>query len=165
MVAQVLMPGNLRFSVIPCQRHSVTVIRSNRAMNIGARIRKRRKERGMRVEDLAKAAGIAATTLYDLERGESRSTTKLHHIAAALRCRLEWLETGRGSVDDIAGVADARPVLYDMSISPEGVRVGREWEKLREPLRGQIQLLIETLVADQVRDGRKKRAASIEATA
>lgn len=127
-------------------------------MDIGARIRKRRKERGLRVEELAKAAGIATTTLYDLERGDSHSTTRLHHIAAALRCNVEWLENGRGPVESPGRVAEAAPVLYDMTISPEGVRVGREWEKLREPVRGQVQLLIETLVAEQVRDGRKTRA-------
>lgn len=61
------------------------------------------------------------------------------------------------------GESGGKPVesaaLYGMSISQQGVAVGSEWDKLREPLRSQIQVLIETLVAMQVREDRKKKKA------
>lgn len=65
-------------------------------MTTGQRIKERRMELGMSVARLAKLAGIAPTTLYDLERSDSKSTTKLHRIAAVLKVHAEWLETGRG---------------------------------------------------------------------
>lgn len=52
------------------------------------------------VKLLTKATGLSASTLYDLLRGDSKSTTKLHAIAAALKVRAEWLETGIGPMRD-----------------------------------------------------------------
>lgn len=46
---------------------------------------------------MARSAGIAPTTLSDLELGLSRSTTALHKIAQRLGVRAEWFETGKGS--------------------------------------------------------------------
>ncbi|OOG61423.1 hypothetical protein B0E46_15705 [Rhodanobacter sp. B04] len=63
---------------------------------IGDRIRERRLELGMSVEVLAKAVGLKPTTLYDLERGDSKSTTKLHRFADELGLNADWLETGKG---------------------------------------------------------------------
>lgn len=64
---------------------------------IGERIREEREAQGISREELALAAGIAKTTLADLEVGESKSTTKLHKIANRLGVRAEWLETGSGA--------------------------------------------------------------------
>ena len=50
-------------------------------------------------------------------------------------------------------------MLYGVQITEDGVRLGHEWDKLDEPLRSQIRVMIETLVAKQVRDRRKKRPA------
>lgn len=92
------MAVNLRYSVAPSQRHSVTEFRSNVNMNnIGARIRSEREAQGISRAELARFAGIAATTLSDLELGLSKSTTTLHKIAARLGLRAEWLETGKGA--------------------------------------------------------------------
>ncbi|QRN55823.1 helix-turn-helix domain-containing protein [Dyella caseinilytica] len=65
-------------------------------MTPGDRIKERRIELGMEVAQLAKAAGIAASTLYDLERGDSQSSKKLYAIAEALGVRAAWLDTGKG---------------------------------------------------------------------
>lgn len=56
-----------------------------------------REAKGISRADLAKAAGLAYSTLSDLEGGKARSTTVLHHIAARLGTRVEYLETGKGS--------------------------------------------------------------------
>lgn len=73
----------------------------------------------MKVPELAKKAHLAPTTLYDLERGDSDSTTKLHLIAAALQINVHWLETGRGEPEsDVAstsGEGDGWPFKFDRS--------------------------------------------------
>ncbi len=63
---------------------------------IGERIRTEREGQKLSRAELARAGGIAPTTLSDLELGSSKSTTALHRIAARLGVSAEWLETGRG---------------------------------------------------------------------
>ncbi len=53
-------------------------------MKIGSRIRAERESQGISRTELAKFAGIATSTLSDLELGHSRSTTALHKIAERL---------------------------------------------------------------------------------
>lgn len=65
--------------------------------SIGQRIREEREKQKITRAELARAAGIAATTLSDLELGRSKSTTGLHKIAERLGVRVSWLETGKGS--------------------------------------------------------------------
>lgn len=62
----------------------------------GARIRYARKERGMSVSELAKRAGIAPSTLYDLERGDSKGSARLHAIARILGYSADWLDNEKG---------------------------------------------------------------------
>ena len=129
---------------------------------IGERIKKRRKELAISVEELARAAELRPTTLYDLERGNSRSTTKLHLIAAKLRVDVHWLEHG-GTMQAVPAIVSALPAtVHGYAISPEAARLAAEWEKLEEPARSQIQTMIESLVAAQVRS---KRAKSTRPTA
>ncbi len=66
-------------------------------VTIGDRIRAEREAQGIDRADLAAYAGIAKTTLSDLERGSSKSTTTLHRIADRLKVTTKWLETGRGA--------------------------------------------------------------------
>lgn len=65
-------------------------------MVIGERIRAEREAQNVSRAELARFAGIAPSTLSDLELGLSKGTTALHKIATRLRVRPEWLETGRG---------------------------------------------------------------------
>jgi transcriptional regulator with XRE-family HTH domain len=64
---------------------------------IGQRVRQARQEKKLSIEALAASVGMGKGTLGDLELGESKSTTKLHRLAAQLGVRVEWLETGRGA--------------------------------------------------------------------
>lgn len=66
-------------------------------MTIGERIRKEREAQKISRATLARHAGIAVSTLSDLELGLSKGTTVLHKIAARLGVAVEWLETGRGT--------------------------------------------------------------------
>lgn len=63
---------------------------------IGGRVRLARLEAKMTVADLARKTGLARTTIYDLERGDSKSTTRLPAIANATKTNPVWLETGLG---------------------------------------------------------------------
>ena len=92
----VSMMSTLRDSVGSCQRHSVIDFRSNAGMDtIGSRIRSERERQHISRAELARFAGIAASTLSDLELGLSKSTTALHRIAEKLAVSVDWLETGR----------------------------------------------------------------------
>lgn len=46
-------------------------------------------------------------------------------------------------------------MIFGAPITAEAAQLGREWAKLDEPVRSQVALLIETLVAAQIREGRK----------
>jgi transcriptional regulator with XRE-family HTH domain len=135
----------------------------------GNRIRLRRQELQMSVAALARAVGMAPSTLYDLERGDMRTTTKLHRIAAALGLSIEWLESGRGSRLSHAPGKVSEPranhSVHGFMITPEAARVAQEWEKLDEPMRAQLALIIESLVATQVRAARRKRGSAQQDTA
>jgi hypothetical protein len=106
--------------------------------------------------EFSKESGIALAYLSRLLNPNSTQPKRLgedlaRQIESRLRLAPGWL--------DDEGTAKAREAiaLYGIAISREGVAVGAEWDKLQEPLRSQIQLLIETLVAKQVRTGRKKK--------
>jgi len=135
----------------------------------GNRIRLRRQELQMSVAALARAVGMAPSTLYDLERGDMRTTTKLHRIAAALGLSIEWLESGRGSRLSHASGKVSEPranySVHGFMITPEAARVAAEWEKLDEPMRAQVALIIESLVATQIRTARRKRGTTQQDTA
>jgi transcriptional regulator with XRE-family HTH domain len=65
-------------------------------MGIGRRLKERRLELGLSVKQVADAAGMAATTLYDLEREEQQSTTRLHALCKVLGLSTEWADSGHG---------------------------------------------------------------------
>lgn len=87
-------------------------------MTIGERIRQAR-EHGPAAKvsrkDLAAAAGIAYSTLADVENGLSSNTTALHRIARRLKVRVEWLETGKGPMES-AQDAQSQSVRLDPEI-------------------------------------------------
>lgn len=77
-------------------------------MTVGERIKSAREQHKppIEVKDLARLAGLAPSTIYDLERGDSKGSTKLHRIAEALGVRASWLETGTGPMRPGAGEAE-----------------------------------------------------------
>jgi phage repressor protein C with HTH and peptisase S24 domain len=81
-----------------CQRQSVPECRNHSRMEtIGSRIRAARTAAGIQPKVLAKNAGIAYSTLMDLENGRSKSSAALHRIALALGTTPQFLETGKVS--------------------------------------------------------------------
>lgn len=88
--------------------------------------------------------------------------------ASELQISIEELLTGEASnqAPDFKGagwVAEAKATYHGYQVSPEGARFAAEWEKLRSPLKAQIQALVETLVAEQKRDERDEPKVRIKA--
>lgn len=117
-------------------------------MSIGQRIQERRQALKMSVIELARRAGLKPSTIYDLERGDSKSTTKLHRIAIVLKCSLNWLESGKGSqtpsVEELLlTVAEATP-LYSWPFSFAQAR----FDRLTDQQRRQVERLVLLLIVD-----------------
>lgn len=65
-------------------------------ISLADRVRAAREERQMSQSDLAKRAGVAASTISSIEQGRSKGTTLIVPIAKALGVREEWLVSGKG---------------------------------------------------------------------
>jgi transcriptional regulator with XRE-family HTH domain len=118
--------------------------------SIGRRVKVRRVELGLSVKAVADAAGMAATTLYDLERGEQQSTTRLHALCRVLGLNPEWADSGRGA--RLAGSPTAAVVEPNQGSEDMAAIVAREVLELAllistvaEPFRSQIVALARTL--------------------
>jgi transcriptional regulator with XRE-family HTH domain len=130
-------------------------------ITIGARIKSRREEIGLPVPTLARAVGLAQSTVYDLMRSDSTSSTKLHLFAKVLGLNVDWLETGKGP-RLVAGAGQA-PIKEGAApayapITPKEAEIGREWGRLREPQRSVVAAQIQLLLKAQEREdsGRKR---------
>lgn len=136
-------------------------------MSIGPKLRARRQEMKIAVAEAAKRVGMAPSTLYDLERGEQVSSTKLAALCSLYGLNPDWVEFNRGPRLATAGKAAAVSVerdeeiqVHGMQTTPEEVELGIEWGKLGEPTRSIVREQIMMLVARQKREERaaKKRA-------
>jgi len=86
---------------------------------IGSRIRAEREAQDISRNELAKYAGIAPTTLSNLELGLSKSSAALHKIARRLGVHADWLETGKGQK---AAGEDPRTAVAEIETRPGYVR-------------------------------------------
>jgi transcriptional regulator with XRE-family HTH domain len=120
-------------------------------ITIGARIRSRREEIGMPVSTLARAVGLAPSTVYDLMRSDSTSSTKLHLFARTLGLSVDWLETGKGP--RLAG--ESRATVGEPPLQPpltaKEAQIGRDWGSLEEPQRSVVAAQIRLLLTAQKR--------------
>lgn len=112
-----------------CQRHTFVGHKDNGYMagrDTGFRLRHVRKLRKLTQVQLAKASGVTQASVSDLERGESKSFkgTTLVSIAQTLGVSPDWLASGKGPME-----------LQDHPLSPEAVRVARDWEALAPEIR------------------------------
>lgn len=133
----------------------------------GERIRIRRKELQLDVRDVARQAGLAVTTLYELENGRQRRSTRMHAVCAVLGLRDEYVETGRlprlsseAPESKVVKESQAKYMLHGMLTTDEEVEFGIEWGKLHEPARSLFKQQVLLLVAAQKRadrEGRKRR--------
>lgn len=78
-------------------------------IGVGSRVKTARKAKGMAQNALAKAAGMSVGALADLESGKSKSSTKLHRIAAELGIDVAQLDPPNKK----RSVSDARALYRD----------------------------------------------------
>ena len=135
-------------------------------MSIGKRLKERRLEKKLTVAQVADGCGMGHSTLYDIERGDQVSTTRLHLLCAFLGLNPLWVEFKRPPrlLADLPTTKESRKVaesrtpytLHGMQIAPEEVEFGIEWGKLDEPARSLVRQQVMLLVAEQVRAKRRK---------
>lgn len=109
------------------------------------------------VSRFAKDVGKPQSQIADMLDGRKSFGEK---VARALEVAAR-LPPGALDIDlgDLHAVLEhARSASSDLSAA--AAELGREWERLREPLRGQIALVIQTLVGEQAREERKPRRAA-----
>lgn len=89
-------------------------------MNLGTRIRERRKAAGWSQAQLAEESGISQQMLSKLERGVASGTTEIVPLAAALKVSPKWLETGEGPMQGNDLAADERALVEEYrGLDPE----------------------------------------------
>jgi len=119
------MSKNIGLPIKEVNRISDAEIYKNPDMSIGERVREARKEAKLSQKDLAAKVGISQPTLSELERGDSRGTTSIATMAAALGVNALWLETGRGPKRSMFGPAPSGlppPVASDAVADEYNVR-------------------------------------------
>lgn len=89
----------------------------NADMSVGQRIKEARKEAGLTQAELCAKVGMNQSTLSELERGDSRSTSFVASLAAALRVSPLWLETGRGPKHSTPGDQPQSPSDLDDALA------------------------------------------------
>lgn len=60
------------------------------------RVKGRRKALELNQEQLAEASTMSQSDISKIERGDMQTTTKMAHLARALKCDSYWLATGEG---------------------------------------------------------------------
>lgn len=90
-------------------------------MEFKDRLKKARKLAGLNQAELAKRIGVQQTSISDLERGKSKSTSFSTQIAHELGVSALWLATGKG---EMSKVIDSSPD-QNVSIAPTPIRYSR----------------------------------------
>lgn len=99
---------------------------------------------GTSVNAFAKRIGKSQPLLADVLRGEKGFGERL---ARDIEKRAGWTI---GVLDREPGSQVAEPMIrYGLPISPDAVDMGREWDKLHEPIRTQLLMLVRTLIEAQ----------------
>lgn len=113
------------------------IIRRNMASDIGVRLKHARTLRGLSQGALAKAAGVKQASISDLETGKSKAYkgTTLISVAQKLKVSPTWLETGKGSMDQL-----------DAPLSPEALVLARDWMKLAPEVRASVHDMIRQMI-------------------
>lgn len=78
--------------------------------------------------------------------------TLARHIEIKCQKPPRWLDG-----DDAPFVVERRSTLFGLPISEAAVAVGRDWDKLTEPIKSQIANLIEMLAGSQIRTDRQAK--------
>ena len=109
------------------------------------------KRRNLTDVEVARALRVEKQVYWNWKR---RGLPPAMHkrVAEFLGCSIDEL-VGRSSPGKVAEAT----TVHGYGLTPEGARLGVEWQKLDEPMRIAVQTLIEILVAASKRDEKKGR--------
>ncbi len=113
----------------------------------------------MTLAEVARLAGMSTGFLSDLEHDRSKGTTKLKGLADALQVDVGHLVSGT----PIRSSVKSPPAPYRVlghEVTGEVLEFAEEWNKLEEPARSQILVMVESLVAAQIRKKRSEKSKS-----
>lgn len=85
-------------------------------MKFEDRLKKARKQSGINQHELAQRVGVKQTSISDLERGKSKSTSFVTQIAHELGVSAMWLATGKGEMMESA--TQEKRAAYNGNIAP-----------------------------------------------
>lgn len=123
--------------------------------DVGLRLKRARKLRGLSQVQLAKMAKVGQSSISEVETGESKSHqgVNLVAVASALKVSASWLATGKGQMDAV-----------DDPISPEAIKVAKDWMRLtpevQKTVAAMIHQMVKTSAAEQPAAPDEKVAAA-----
>ena len=127
--------------------------------HVGARLRLRRRVRGLSEAELGEAVELSALQIQKFENGVSRvSATKLFEMAGALKTPIAYFFEGGPALTsegegEAADKADARAAVMEFLSSPEGLGFVAAFARIdSERLRGGCAMLLR-LLADGAAPG------------
>ena len=113
--------------------------------NIGVRIKEEREKQKKSARSLASAVGVSPSAVTMWENGQTKNLRPRHLLAVAdhLGVSIRWLITGRAHKDHGVNAVAEEPALYSRApLSPDGIEVCQQWEKLPREAREQVRQYI-----------------------
>jgi transcriptional regulator with XRE-family HTH domain len=127
-------------------------------LHVGARVRMRRRLRGVSQEKLADSLGLTFQQVQKYERGANRiSASKLYEIAASLQTPVgyffEGLADPSSTGEGRGGEASSEQVVHDFLMTTEGLELASLFPRLkRGRLRRRLLDLVRAIVEDDIAD-------------
>jgi transcriptional regulator with XRE-family HTH domain len=125
-------------------------------VHVGARVRIRRKMKGISQEALASKLKLTFQQVQKYERGTNRiSASKLYEIARALDVTIADFFDGLDDTRSEGGIAEpSTPYVHAMMLTPEGSDLATAFGKLkRSRVRKRLVALVKALAAEDEEDG------------
>ena len=119
-------------------------------VEIGRRIRERRRLIGMSQVQLARAVGVTFQQVQKYERGANRvSASRLWEIAGALQVGIGYFYEGLPEPGDTGGMAPVRRDVEDLLLINDGPELAASFLRIRDPrLRRKLVELIRAMTED-----------------
>ena len=127
-------------------------------LHVGARVRMRRRLRGVSQEKLADSLGLTFQQVQKYERGANRiSASKLYEIAASLQTPVgyffEGLADPSSAGESRAGEVSSEQMVHDFLMTTEGLELASLFPRLRRGrLRRRLLDLVRAIVEDDGAD-------------
>jgi transcriptional regulator with XRE-family HTH domain len=124
-------------------------------LHVGARVRMRRRLRGVSQERLAESLGLTFQQVQKYERGANRiSASKLYEIAASLQTPVGYFFEGLADPSaldgDVEGVSSEQ-LVHDFLMTTEGLELAALFPRLkRGRLRRRLLDLVRAIVEDDL---------------